>query len=281
MRRAGVIALVFAALAGAPAVGFGQWFHYPTPGIPRTSDGKANLTAAAPRTADGHPDLSGLWHAAQQRHCTDGRGQTIPCGIEIGGSPTAGNLGRDLPGGMLPYKPEAAKLMQERHTVLSIDDPHVRCLPDNPPRAWTLPHMTKIIQTPTQLSLMYEVNAMYRQIFLDGRPFPQDPTPGWNGYSVGHWDGDTLVVETRGFRDNLWADTWGSPMSDSTKMTEKFHRLSFGTMDIELTIDDSKNYTKAFTVMLHEELEPDTELVDEFCLEGEKDYDRLQRSRGK
>jgi len=144
-----------------------------------------------------------------------------------------------------------------------------------------MPHLTKAVHTPKLLVLLYEVNAMYRQIFIDGRPFPDDPTPAWNGYSVGHWDGDTLVVETRDFRDNLWADTWGSPMSDSTKMTEKFHRLSFGTMDIELTIDDPKNYTKAFTVMLHEELEPDTELVDEFCLEGEKDYDRLQRSRGK
>ncbi|HVZ22673.1 MAG TPA: hypothetical protein VG871_16480 [Vicinamibacterales bacterium] len=281
MRRVALVVGVFAAMVGAPAIGFGQWFHQRTPGIPRTPDGKPNLTAPVPKAEDGHPDLSGLWHAAQRRHCTDSKGETIPCGIEIGGSPTAGNLGRDLPGGMLPYKPEAAKLMQERHAVLSVDDPHVRCLPDNPPRAWTLPHMTKIIQSKYQLALMYEVNAMYRQIFTDGRSFPDDPTPAWNGYSVGHWEGDTLVVETRGFRDNLWADTWGSPMSDATKMTEKFHRLTFGTIDIVLTIDDPKNYTKAFTVMLHEELEPDTELVDEFCLEGEKDYERLQRSRTK
>lgn len=281
MQRAGLITCLFAAMVAAPAVVFSQWFHQRTPGLPRTPDGKPNLTAPVPLAADGHPDLSGLWHAAQRRRCTDAKGESIPCGIEIGGSPLGGNLGRDLPGGMLPYKPEAAKLMQERHAALSIDDPHVRCFPDNPPRSWTLPHMTKILQTRYQLALMYEVNAMYRQIFIDGRPFPDDPTPAWNGYSVGHWDGDTLIVETRGFRDNLWADTWGSPMSDQTKMTEKFHRLNFGTMDIELTIDDPKNYTKAFTVTLHEEFEPDTELVDEFCLEGEKDYDRLQRSRGK
>jgi hypothetical protein len=105
--------------------------------------------------------------------------------------------------------------------------------------------------------------------------------PTWNGYSVGHWEGDTLVVETRGFRDDLWADTWGSPMSDAAKMTEKFHRKNFGTMDIEVTIDDPKVYTKPFTVTLSEALEPDTELVDEFCAEGEKDYERLQRSRAK
>ena len=105
--------------------------------------------------------------------------------------------------------------------------------------------------------------------------------PSWTGYSVGHWDGDSLVVETRGFRDGLWADTWGSPMSDAAKMTEKFTRKNFGTMEIELTIDDPKVYTKPFTVVLTEGLEPDTELADEVCAEGEKDYDRLQRSRGK
>jgi hypothetical protein len=106
-------------------------------------------------------------------------------------------------------------------------------------------------------------------------------TPTWNGYSVGYWDGDTLVVETRGFRDNLWIDTWGSPMSDAGKMTEKFRRPNFGTLEIELTIDDPKVYTRPFTVNLTQNLEADTELVDEFCLEGENDYERLQRSRGK
>ena len=254
-----------------PLLGFGQWLRYPTEGIPRTPDGKPNLTAPAPRLADGKPDLSGLWHASQPRQCVDGKGNPTPCGVEIGGSLLGGNLGRNLPGGRLPYQPAAAKLFDERHAALSIDDPHVRCLPDNPPRAWTLPHLTKIIQTRTQLALLYEVNAMYRQIFIDGRPFPEDPTPAWNGYSVGHWQGDTLVVETRGFRDDLWIDTWGSPMSAAAKMTEKFSRPNFGALNIELTIDDPKNYTKPFTVMLSETLEADTELVDEFCLEGEKD----------
>ena len=122
---------------------------------------------------------------------------------------------------------------------------------------------------------------MYRQVFLDGRPYPQDMNPQWNGYSVGHWEGNSLVVETRGFRDDLWADTWGSPMSDQAKMTEKFTRKTFYSMDIDVTIDDPKVYTKPFTVTLNEVLEADTELADEFCAEGEKDYDRLQRSRGK
>ena len=280
MRRLNVLACVLTALVAVPMIGYAQWFHYPTDGIPR-KDGKPNLTAPAPRLADGKPDLSGLWHATQARQCVDAKGNAAPCGIEIGGSPLGGNLGRNLPGGKLPYQPWAEKLESERHAAMSIDDPHVRCLPDNPPRAWTLPHMTKIIQTKTELALLYEVNAMYRQIFIDGRPFPPDMNPTWNGYSVGHWEGDTLVVETRGFRDDLWADTWGSPMSDQAKMTEKFHRKNFGSMDIELTIDDPKVYTKPFTVMLSESLEPDTELADEFCLEGEKDYTRLQSSRGK
>ena len=281
MRRAGAIACVCAVLTAAPVVLAGQWLRYPTEGIPRKPDGNPNLTAPAPRLPGGKPDLSGIWHAAQPRQCQDATGRSIPCGVEIGGSPLGGNLGRNLPGGKLPYQPWAEKLFEERHAVLSIDDPHVRCLPDNPPRSWTLPHLTKAIHNPKLLVLLYEVNAMYRQIFLDGRPFPEDMTPTWNGYSVGHWEGDTLVVETRGFRDDLWIDTWGSPMSSAAKMTEKFRRTNFGTLEIELTIDDPKTYTKAFTVNLTQTLEADTELADEFCLEGEKDYERLQRSRSK
>jgi hypothetical protein len=275
------LVLLFVAVVTLPEIGAAQWLKYPTEGIPRKPDGKPDLTAPAPRLPDGKPDLSGLWHAAQARQCVDAKGVAAPCGIEIGGSLLGGNLGRNLPGGKLPYQPWAEKLFSERHAAMSIDDPHVRCLPDNPPRHWTLPHLTKIVHTPKLLVMMYEVNAMYRQVFLDGRPFPQDMNPTWNGYSVGHWEGNSLVVETRGFRDDLWADTWGSPMSDVAKMTEKFTRKNFGTMEIEVTIDDPKVYTKPFTVTLNEALEPDTELVDEFCAEGEKDYDRLQRSRGK
>ena len=152
-------------------------------------------------------------------------------------------------------------------------------MPDSPPRTWTLPHLTKIIHSPKLLVTLYEVNGQYRQIFLDGRPFPEDPTPGWQGYSVGHWDGDTLVIETRGFRDDIWIDSNGSPMSDAAKMTEKLHRLNLGTMELEITIDDPKVYTKPFTVKQTEYLEVDTELIEEFCVENEKSYERMQRSR--
>jgi hypothetical protein len=268
------------AVIGVPAVGFGQWLKYPTDGVPKTADGKPDMNAPTPRQPDGKPDFSGLWHATNPNRCGPGGSAFIECGNEIGGSLLGGNLGRNLPGG-LPYQPHAAKLAQERRADDSRDDPHVRCLPDNPPRAWTLPHLTKIIQTPKQLALLYEVNAMYRQIFIDGRPHPQDPVPAWNGYSVGKWEGDTLVVETTGFRDDLWIDTGGSPMSDMGKMTERIRRPNYGTLDIELTIDDPKNYTKPFTVSLSQHIELDTELVDEFCLENEKSYERMQRSRGK
>jgi hypothetical protein len=257
-----------------------QWLKYPTEGLPRTADGRPNLRAPAPRLPDGKPDLSGIWHAGNRIPCTSAINRFIDCGSEIGGSQLTLNLGLDTRGG-LPYQPRAAALQKQRAADDSRDDPHVRCLPDTVPRMWTLPHLTKAVHTPKLLVLLYEVNAMYRQIFIDGRPFPQDPTPAWNGYSVAHWDGDTLVVETRGFRDNLWIDMNGSPMSDAAKMTERIRRPNVGTLAIALTIDDPKTYTRPFTVNLTQTLEADTELVDEFCLENEKSYERMLRSRGK
>ena len=274
------LGFVLIALIAAPALGVSQWLRYPTEGVPKTTDGKPDLNAPAPRLPDGKPDFSGLWHAANPNRCIPGVGQFVACGTEIGGSPLGGNLGRNLPGG-LPYRPEAAALAKSRRADDSRDDPHVRCLPDNPPRSWTLPHLTKAIHTPKLLVLMYEVNAMYRQIFIDGRPLPDDRNPTWNGYSTARWEGDTLVVTTAGFRDDLWIDTGGSPMSDQAVMTERIRRPNFGTLEIELTIDDPKNYPKPFTVTLTQNIELDTDLIDEFCLENEKSYERMQRSRDK
>jgi len=282
MRNARLNLTLFVAVLviGVPAIGFAQWLKYPSEGVPRTADGKPDLTAPAPRLPDGKPDFSGIWHASNPNRCNPSAGIFVGCGTEIGGSPLGGNLGRNLPDG-LPYRPEAGTLAKARRADDSRDDPHVRCLPDNPPRQWTLPHLTKAVHTPKLLVLLYEVNAMYRQIFIDGRPLPDDPTPGWNGYSTGHWEGDTLVVQTAGFRDNRWIDTGGSPMSDAAKMTERIRRPNYGSLEIELTIDDPKNYTKPFTVTISDHIEIDTELIDEFCLENEKSYERMQRSRGK
>ena len=274
------LGFVLIGIIAVPALGISQWLRYPTEGVPKTADGKPDLKAPAPRLPDGKPDFSGLWHAANPNRCVPGLSQFVACGTEIGGSPLGGNLGRNLPGG-LPYRPEAAALAKSRRADDSRDDPHVRCLPDNPPRAWTLPHLTKAIHTPKLLVLLYEVNAMYRQIFIDGRPLPEDRNPTWNGYSTARWDGDTLVVTTAGFRDDLWIDTGGSPMSDQAVMTERIRRPDFGTLEIELTIEDPKNYTKPFTVTLTQNIELDTDLIDEFCLENEKSYERMQRSRGK
>jgi hypothetical protein len=265
-----VFVLVFIAMLTAPGLAFGQWVHYPTPGLPRKTDGTPNLTAPAPRLPDGKPDLSGIWHAAAINQCVPATGAF--CGAEIGGSPLALDIGKDLKGG-LPYQPWAADLVKQRY---SKDDPHVRCLPDNPPRTWGMPHLTKLIHTPRLLVLLYEVNAMYRQIFIDGRPQPQDPNPSWNGYSTAKWDGDTLVIQTTGFRDDLWIDMNGAPLTSAGKMTERLRRPNYGTLEVEITVDDPKVYTRPWTVSIKEKLEADTELIDEICLENEKSWQHMQ-----
>jgi len=274
--------LLFLVLAGLglPAVGLSQWLHYPTADVPRRADGTPDLTAPPPRLADGKPDFSGIWHAARRNPCTPEASQFIPCGSEIGGSPHALNFGVDMPGG-LPYQPRAAELVKQRTADESIDDPHVRCLPDVPPRPWTMPHLTKAIHTPKLLVLLYEVNAMYRQIFIDGRLLPEDPNPGWNGYSTARWEGETLVVQTAGFRDDLWIDMRGSPLSAAAKLTERIRRPNYGTLELEITVDDPKVYTRPWTVKMTQNLELDTELIDEICLENEKSYERMRAARPK
>jgi len=278
MRRV-LLGSVLIAIVSVPAVSIGQWLRYPTADVPRNADGAPNLTAAAPRLPDGKPDFSGLWHVAMRNPCNAALNRFSGC-TEIGGSPLARDLGVNLPGG-LPYQPWAAEIVKQRAADDSRDDPHVRCLPDNPPRHWGLPHLNKLVHTPKLLVVLYEVNAMYRQIFTDGRPLPEDPTPGWNGYSTARWEGDTLVVQTIGFRDSLWIDLHGSPMSDAAKMTERLRRPNYGTLEVEITVDDPKVYTQPWTVRMDQVIELDTDLIDEFCLENEKSYERMQRSRGK
>ena len=278
MRRV-LLGSILIAIVSVPAVSVGQWLRYPTADVPRRADGTPNLTAAAPRLPDGKADFSGLWHVAMRNPCNAALNRFSGC-TEIGGSPLARDLGVNLPGG-LPYQPWAAEIVKQRAADDSRDDPHVRCLPDNPPRHWGLPHLNKLVHTPKLLVVLYEVNAMYRQIFTDGRPLPEDPTPGWNGYSTARWEGDTLVVQTIGFRDSLWIDLHGSPMSDAAKMTERLRRPNYGMLDVEITVDDPKVYTRPWTVRMDQVIELDTDLIDEFCLENEKSYERMQRSRGK
>ncbi|HEX4278669.1 MAG TPA: hypothetical protein VHZ74_25110, partial [Bryobacteraceae bacterium] len=261
------VALTAALLAAACLPVFGQWFHYPTRGIPKTRSGAPNLEAPAPRTADHKPDLSGLW-AAPRRPCPpDG------CADQMIGAQFL-DIGFGVKGG-LPLQPWAAAILKERTAQNGKDDPTSRCLPGSPVQMHTSPFLRKIIQTPDVLVLMSENSAIYRQIFTDNRPLPEDPWPYWFGYSSGKWEGDTLVVHTNGFRDGLWLDRNGTPMTDAAKMTERFRRPSYGRLEIEITIDDPKAYTAPFTVTVKQTLAVDTELVDSSCLENEKDWPHM------
>jgi hypothetical protein len=184
------------------------------------------------------------------------------------------NFGVGTPGG-LPYQPWLAALVKERTANQGKDDPHIRCLPDTFLRDYSLPHLVKYVQTPSLLVTLDELNAMYRQIFIDGRPLPQDPVPSWQGYSTAKWDGDTLVVNSSGFRDDLWIDNNGSMITSAAKVEERLRRIDYGHMDVTITVDDPKAYTKPWTVTLHQRLAINTDLVDEICLEDEKDVKHL------
>lgn len=246
--------------ASAPA----QWLSYPTPGVPRLADGKPNVNAPAPRTADGKPDFSGIWGWELNRPCPPQGCDDQPIGQEFV------NIGWSLKNG-LPYQPWAAELVKTRRAGNAKDDPQTHCLPRGAVRLFTDGLYKKIVQTPGLLVILNERNASYRQIFTDGRPLPGDPDPSWNGYSSGRWDGDTLVVRTIGFRDGLWLDSSGSPLTDAAKVTEKLRRPSFGKLEVEITVDDAKAYTAPWTIKLNQPLVADTELLDYICLENEKD----------
>lgn len=249
-----------------------QWLNYPTPGIPRTSDGKPNLSAAAPRTADGKPDLSGIWDMDNKVPCPP-----EGCQCELGQQFL--NIAWGLKDG-LPYKPGIKEMARARTKPPKVDEPITRCLPIGIVERHTEPRLRKIVQTPGLLLILNEYNASYRQIFTDGRPLPVDPQPSWDGYSIGKWEGDTLVVETSGFRDDNWLDAFGDPMTDAAKITERFQRPDYGHLQIELTVDDPKAYTKPWMVKLNQVLVPDTDLIDFICLENEKDRAHMAAGAG-
>ena len=179
------------------------------------------------------------------------------------------NMGVDLPGG-LPYQPWLAELVQKRIADQAKEDPHIKCLPDQFLRAYGLPHYLKFVQTPNLLVMLNEMNGLYRQVFTDRRPLPNDPNPSWQGYSSANWSGDTLVVETIGFRDDLWIDWDGSVITESAKVRERIRRPDFGHLEIEVTVDDPKAYTKPWTATLRQQLAADVEFIDEICAENEK-----------
>ena len=271
-----VLGFVVVAMLGVSAHPFGQWLKHPTEGVPRKADGSPNMEAPTPRLPDGKPDFSGIWLTGNPMCFGQQQDpETLVCGFELPLGREGINMGATLKGG-LPYQPWLAALVKERTANNAKDDPHVRCLPDTFLRIYSLPHLTKFVQTPGLLMMLNEVNAGYRQVFLDGRPLPVDPAPSWQGYSSATWQGDTLVITSKGFRDDLWIDWNGSMITEAATVTEKIRRPDYGHLEIEVTVDDPKAYTKPWTVTLQQRLALNTELVDEICLENEQSSRRMK-----
>jgi hypothetical protein len=246
MQRVAIVAIVCL----VPVSLSGQWLRLRTPGIPRTAEGKPNLTAPAPRAPDGKPDLSGLWLP-----------DANPYGLDV-----IQNLKDE---GI--FRPEAEAVFLTHVSDLRRDDPQSHCLPGGPSLVFGLAGgMYRIVQSPTVVALLYERGGLYRQIFTDGRELPQDPNPTWLGYSVGRWEKDTLVVETIGFNDRTWLDRVGHPHSEDLRVTERFRRVDFGHMEFEITFTDPKALTAPLTRTLMVTYAADTETLEEIC-ENERD----------
>jgi len=243
----------FAALAIALAPGArAQWDPYPWKGMPRTADGKIDLNAPTPKTSYGKPNLSGFWMPeSPTKHLLD--------------------LSADLPPNSVPFKPQARALYQERIDNNGKDHPGARCLPSGIPEKDNIPDGLKLVQTEDLTLLLHESRTIYRQIFTDGRPLPKNPQPTWMGYSIGHWDKDTFVVETIGQNGKTWLDMKGLPGTESLRVIEKFTRPRVGHMDIDVTIDDPEAYTKPWSVKLAWRLLPDTDLIESICEENNRD----------
>jgi hypothetical protein len=248
MKAAIATAFLFAVTAHA------QWLKYPTTGVPRTPDGKPNLSAPAPKTPDGKPDLSGVWVTRP--------GYT-------------GNIAKDLKPGEVPFQPWAETLYKHRLETEGKEDPQAYCVLSGVPREHVVPYPFKILNSNGVIVILYEALHSYRQIYMDGRPLPKDPNPAWMGYSIGHWEDDTLVVQSLGFVDNNWLDNGGHPGTEAMRLTERFRRPDFGHIELQLTIDDSKAYTKPWTVKLQFTASPDTDLIEYVCDENEKDLKHL------
>jgi hypothetical protein len=230
-----------------------QWLSIPLPGTPRTADGKPNLNAPTPHTADGKPDLSGIWRADTMRY----NANLAPVGTEV------------------PMLPWAAEVYKHRVDTQGYDRPMTRCMPHGVPDAMTV-LLFKILQTPGATVVLFEEFHKYRQIHTDGRQLPVDPDPAWYGYSVGRWEGDTFVVETAGFKEGSWLDNNGHPHTEALRITERFRRINFGRMDLEVNIDDAKAYSQPWkSDTIHFLLQPDTELLEHLC-ENNRDQERLK-----
>jgi hypothetical protein len=242
-----------------------QWVNHPMAGAPRTRDGKVNMTGPVPRL-NGKPDLSGIWQV---------QGDPRPAGGLFGiGESLNSRYFRDV---LADFKPEERPLTpygverHRQHTQPGAVNPTQNCLPDSLPKGDLLPEPFKIIHSNGVIVILYEVETTFRQIFMDGRKHPADTSPTWQGYSVGKWEGDTLVIDTVGFNDRSWLDARGTGHSEEMRIEERFRRRDFGHMDLTITITDPKTFTRPITFSVVEELLPDTDLLEHYCVENEKD----------
>jgi hypothetical protein len=250
-----------------------QWPDHKDARAPRTADGKIDVNAAAPRMADGKPDFTGVWSFSAGG---GGRGEARPqVSLDEKPAATFRDIGSGFKGG-LPLKPESAALLKRRMDDNARDNPDVWCLPLGNQQFNTHPFPRKIVQTPTQMLILYETHMGLRQIFMDGRRLPDnDPQPWFFGYSVGRWEGDTLVVETIGFKEAGWLDINGSPLGEKGRTIERFRRTNYGTIEIEQTVEDAEHYTRPFTTTLTWRLMPDTEIMEMVCTENNQSVQHL------
>ena len=266
---------------GAVISGHAQWLNHPTAGVP-IKDGKPNLSAPAPHTADGKPDLSGVW-------TTDSTGpeemtRLFP-GLDTLAVPGDDprflhkyfmNVFADIKPEDTPLSPQGAKIFLPRAKTMSRDVPTSHCLPAGVPMGDLLPAPRRFIQLPGLLVILYDGINPQRMIYTDGRKHEAEPLPTWMGYSVGTWDGDTLVVDSRGFNDRTWLDAFGHPRTESMHIVERIRRRDFGHIDVQMTFDDSGAYTKPFSIRFTQTLQPNMDIIEGVCAENEKDRAHLQ-----
>jgi hypothetical protein len=250
MYKSALLLLILCSITAA------QWSQVPGKGTPRTKDGKPDLTAPTPHKADGKPDLSGIWGTESAKYLV--------------------NIAADFKPGELPIQPWADAVTKERMTgIHAAEESNANCEPPGVPRIDNTPNPFKIVQEPDMIVILYEAFGQFRQVFLDGRKLPTDANPTWLGYSVGRWDGDTFVAESTGFNGKTWLDQAGHPATDALHVTERYNRRNFGHMDLQITIDDPRAYTKPWTITEPMVLLPDTDLIEYVCNENEKDLKHL------
>ena len=261
-----------------------QWQDVKTPGVPRHANGTPDLSAPAPKLADGKtPDLSGIWNPIRVPCTPSGIGRDfgcsdVPLGVPIGlfdVTDTGSEEGKPGTTPMLPYRPGVEASVQQHLAEDRRGDPTTRCLPIPPVRQWADFFPQKIIQTADSVTVLSEYMVQFRQIFLDGRRLPKDPFPSFKGYSVGHWEGDTLVVETIGYQDGLWLDLKGDPLTSSGRTIERIRRPNYGSLEVELTVNDPSVYTRPWNARRHLHIMLDTELIPDICNENERSFTHI------